>query len=252
MFTMLMYENNKSKPTVITVENEEKMTAKKDDFLFGRELTVSERTFSRTSPWMNRLVLGEKYIVVPKVLNHGHDVEKATSDRFVVVVYADNGFAVLNEDGVTEFGRVLEKALLPEEKAKYIARMREVEHYGTMFQYYRIIYAPESDDCINKLRDALQNDIDKCREWVAKLEEIIKAGKSHPKDKEELKFTVFLINTDLRGRFACISAATESGIPDPDTFSLKRALDDPELTKMLIRALEPESIRIIRGSKSEF
>ena len=277
MGSMLLFENRNTAPAAVAIDSYFDMIEKKDMFLFGRSLTTVERSHSTTSPWMNRICLETKdsrYFIIPKNVHHGHDIEIATDKRFAVILFKgpeisndtevhEPVYADISAEDITEFYKVLEDMLTPKAKERYKAQASREDYCGMFFQYYRTIYAPEPDKNNKKLRDALENDINQCRAWAERIDKMKETAESHADKEEDALFNMFLIRTDARaiaiGTTECkaVGVDLDDGIiPEEvvslvlEPFRLKGALRDPKLTEMLIKALEPESIQIIREMPS--
>ena len=263
MANILLFRNRLSKPETVDIADFQDLLNKTDMFFYGELLSDEKRCHMATSPWMNRIILDRQegyFIIIPKNLQYKNDIELATNDMFVVVYGQDAKYGDISQDMAVEIQVLLSTMIRPEEKEKYKAKKEKEEYYSWMYQYYRQIYAPESDEHIELLRNALENDPEQCHEWVRVLDEMLKTARSDSKTEQEVYFKMFLVNTDLRAsitgavlydkkhaaRKGKTAVSEDEVLAAVEPFRLKGALKDPELKKMLVRALEPESIAFIR------
>ena len=152
----------------------------------------------------------------------------------------------MSESDIGKIKTSIEDECTPEAVARKKQKMEEEVYRGMLFQTYRVIYATADDKYTQKLRNALIEDSPDCEYWANVIEEALKTSKTHPKDKEEMHFFMFLI--DRHYRAALLSADIPDGIQDiyAPFYSLGAALRDPIKKEMLIKALDAESLRIYR------
>ncbi len=246
MYTVALFKNRDSEPVIKHADNFGRLLDEKDLFFYGRILTNSERRYSNTSPWMNRMGLGTEYIIIPKYFEHDGDMRLAVSDKFAIVKKGESDLTVMLESDISKISTAIEDACTPEAVAEKKQEMAEAKYRGMLFQTYRAIYALEKDEHTQKLRNALIEDLPDCEHWADKIEETLKTAQAHHKNEEEMYFFMFLLNTHYRA--AILSADIPNGIQDiyAPFYSLKAALRDPVRKEMLIKALDAESLRIYR------
>lgn len=250
MQTIVLFENRQADPIIKHVEGFDKLLDAKDLFFYNRVLKDSERRWSKTSPWMNRMGLGEEYIIIPKHFGNEGDMRLAVSDRFAVVKTEGSGLATMSGSDIEKIKTTIEDECAPEAVAKKKQEWAEAKYKGVLFQTYRAIYACADDKYTQKLRNALMEDSSDCEYWANVIEKALKTAETHPKDEEEMHFFMFLIDTHYKA--AIFSAEIPGGALDvyAPLYSLKAALQDPVKKEMLIKALDAETLRIYRDITS--
>ena len=249
MITVALFTRRDAAPDVINVKDTKEMMHRIDMFFYGRDLRPEEGTQRETSPWMNRKKLTSEYIVIPKNIEYDHDIEYSTDDMFAVVKYANSGITEMEESDITDIKSALVKAITPEEKAKFRAESLLSEYYGIMFQKYRRIFAPFRDEHIERLRSALIHDVYQCHRWVEIINAAVNSGR-HPVAANEADFDYmnFLLTAELDSLYQGLPRIQHPVYGEFESNRLlERALSDPKLKEMLIKALDPESIRICRS-----
>lgn len=244
MQTIVLFENRQADPIIKHVEGFDKLLDEKDLFFYNRVLKDSERRWLKTSPWMNRMGLGEKYIIIPKHFKNEGDIRLAVSDRFAVVKTEESGLATMSGSDIEKIKTTIEDECAPKAVARKKQKWVEDNYKGMLFQTYRAIYAFADDKYTQKLRKALMEDSPDCEYWSKVIEDALKTAKTHPKDEEEMHFFMFLIDTHYKATM--FSAEIQGGALDvyAPLYSLKAALRDPVKKEMLIKALDTEALRI--------
>ena len=81
MYAIALFMNRHAEPIIKHADNFGELLDVKDLFFYNRILSDSERSYSVTSPWMNRMDIGEEYVIIPKYLEHEWDMRLAVSDK---------------------------------------------------------------------------------------------------------------------------------------------------------------------------
>lgn len=204
---------------------------------------VQDSCNMQTSPWMNRFALmkngGTVYTIVPSNIPCYGDIVKATKEKFVVFKWSDGDIRSIEiEDEnfiIKHFPEQFEESNL----LKRAAENLESTIYAAYFQMYRRMFATCKDHTVEMLRTIFTYNRDAAKMIVESL-----------RTEDSLEMMISQDPSMSQFYYDFRKAVIEGNILFGDSYNdvcdLDKVFDDEKHMNSLLKALSPESIRIMR------